>query len=277
MDHNDSITFSISQVAKMLGVVPGTIRNWEKAGLISVKRSDSNYRIFTVDDLATLRRVKEYSIDKHMGAQAIKLLLGGGEGSSDFEESIRQQAEKQYSKRLTSEKWRELRKQKGYTLEEVSHGVGISVAHLSKLENGGNVSLELLRDLAHFYGESPLYFLEPVRDEKHLVEKGSGDPLDLNGDPGIDMHSLVAMRDHIMYPVLCEVQPGSGNKSPHTHNGEEFIYMFSGTLELRINDGPPYVLHAGDSFYYRGSDLHSWWNPSRRKAKFLWIHSSVAK
>ena len=91
------------------------------------------------------------------------------------------------------------------------------------------------------------------------------------------MHSLVAMREHVMYPVLCEVQPGSGNKLPHTHNGEEFIYMFSGTLELQLNDDPSYVLHAGDSFYYRGSDLHSWWNPSRRKAKFLWIHSSVAK
>ena len=220
MDHNDNITFSISQVANMLGVVPGTIRNWEKAGLITVKRSDSNYRIFTVDDLATLRRVKEYSIDKHMGAHAIKLLLGGGEGASDFEDSIRQQAEKQYSKKLTSEKWRELRKQKGYTLEEVSRSVGISVAHLSKLENGGNVSLKLLRDLAHFYGESPLYFLEPVRDEKHLVEKGGGDPLDVNGDPGIDMHSLVAMREHVMYPVLSEVQPGSGNKMPqgvHLH------------------------------------------------------------
>lgn len=278
MDHSDCITFSISQVAKMLGVVPGTIRNWEKAGLITVKRSSSNYRIFTVDDLATLRRVKEYSIDKHMGAHAIKLLLGGGgEGGSDFEESIRQQAEKLYSKKLMSEKWRELRKQKGYTLEDVSRSVGISVAHLSKLENGGNVSLKLLRDLAHFYGESPLYFLEPVREERHLVEKGGGDPLDLNGDPGIDMLSLVAMREHVMYPVLCEVQPGSGNKTPHAHNGEEFIYMFSGTLEVLLNDDPPYILRPGDAFYYRGSDLHSWWNPSRRKARFLWIHSSVAK
>ena len=278
MDHNDNITFSISQVAKMLGVVPGTIRNWEKAGLISVRRSDSNYRIFTVDDLATLRRIREYSVDKHLGAHAIKLLLGsGGEGGSDFEDSIRQQAEKQYSKKLMSEKWRELRRQKGYTLEDVSRQVGISTAHLSKLENGGNASLQLLRDLAHFYGESPLYFLEPVREERHLVEKDGGDPLDLNGDPGIEMHSLVAMREHVMYPVLCEVQPGSGNKTPHTHNGEEFIFMFSGTLEVHLNEDAPYVLHAGDSFYYRGSDLHSWWNPSRRKARFLWVHSSVAK
>lgn len=278
IDHNDNITFSISQVAKMLGVVPGTIRNWEKNGLISVRRSDSNYRTFTVDDLATLRKVKEYSIDKHMGAHAIKLLLGAADGgSSELEDSVRQSKEQQYSKKLMSEKWREIRKMQGYTLEEVSRAVGISVAHLSKLENGGNVSLELLRDLAHFYQESPLYFLEPAPEEKHLVAKNEGDPLDLNGDPGIEMQSLSAMREHVMYPVLCEVQPGSGNKTPHTHNGEEFIYMLSGSLELCLNDDPHYLLRAGDSFYYRGSDLHSWWNPAKKKAKFLWIHSSVSK
>lgn len=279
MDQNDSLTFSINQVAKMLGVVPGTIRNWEKAGLITVKRSDNNYRIFTVDDLAVLHRVKEYSIDKHMGAHAIKLLIGGnGEGTSAIVDSIRQQAEKQYSKQLLSEKWREIRKQKGYTLEDVSRMVGISVAHLSKLENGGNVSLELLRDLAHFYGESPLYFLEPVQEEKRLVQKNDGEPLDLNGDPGISMRSLASLREHVMYPVLCEVQPGSGNRAPHTHNGEEFIYMFSGVLEVHLNDESPYILHQGDSLYYRGSDLHSWWNPSNRTAaKFIWVHSSVAK
>ena len=278
MDHNDSLAFTINQVAEMLGVVPGTIRNWEKAGLISIKRSDNNYRIFTVDDLAVLRRVKEYSIDKHMGAQAIKLLLGGsGEGTSVIVDSIRQQSEKQYSKQLLSEKWREIRKQKGYTLEDVSRMVGISVAHLSKLENGGNVSLKLMNDLAHFYGESPLYFLEPVQEEKHQVLKNEGETLDLNGDPGISMHSLVALREHVMYPVLCEVQPGSGNRAPHTHNGEEFIYMFSGVLEVHLNDESPYILRPGDSFYYCGSDLHSWWNPSRKTAKFLWVHSSVAK
>ena len=59
MDHDDNLTFSVSQVAKMLGVVPGTIRNWEKCGIITVKRSKNNYRIFTLDDLTTLRKVKE--------------------------------------------------------------------------------------------------------------------------------------------------------------------------------------------------------------------------
>ncbi|MBQ6464909.1 MAG: helix-turn-helix domain-containing protein [Oscillospiraceae bacterium] len=278
MDHTDNLTFSISQVAKMLGVVPGTIRNWEKCGLISVKRSENNYRMFTLNDLNKLRKVKEYSVDRHMGAHAIRVLLGSGDDNeSELEDSVRQKRERQVSKKLMSEKWREIRKEQGYTLEEVSRAVGISVAHLSKLENGGNVSLELLRDLAHFYGKSPLYFLEPSSEETYLVRRNEGDELDVNGDPGIEMHSLCAMREHVMYPVLCEVEPGSGNKTPHTHNGEEFIHMFSGMLEVHLKDEQPYVLRSGDSFYYKGGDQHWWWNPGKRPARFLWVHSSVSK
>ena len=278
MDPNDNLTFSISQVAKTLGVVPGTIRNWEKSGLITVKRSENNYRVFSPDDLDKLKKVKEYSVDKHMGAHAIRVLLGTGEESgSELEDSVRQQKEKNYSKKLMSEKWREIRKQQGYTLEEVSRAVGISVAHLSKLENGGNVSLKILRDLAHFYGKSPLYFLEPTVEENFLVRRNEGDALDVNGDPGIEMRSLCAIREHVMYPVLCEVEPGSGNKTPHTHNGEEFIHMFSGTLEIHLFEDQVYLLRAGDSFYYKGADLHSWWNSGKRTARFLWVHSSVSK
>ena len=34
--------------------------------------------------------------------------------------------------------------------------------------------------------------------------------------------SLITMQKHMMYPVLCTVEPGYGNLTPHTHNGEEF-------------------------------------------------------
>ena len=276
MNHEDKVTFTINQVAKILGVVPATIRNWEKNGMISSKRSASNYRIFTLDDIETLKKIKEYSVDKHMGTQAIKMLLPSP-GTSALESYVQQQKEVFYSKKLISEKWRQIRKQQGYTLEEVSRAVGISVAHLSKLENGGNISLDMLNKLAHFYRESPLYFMEPAAQENRLVRKGCGEPIQLKSDPGLEMYSLIAMREHTMYPVLCMVEPGCGNLTPHTHNGEELIYMLSGVVEVRLNDDPPYILHPGDTFFYRGSDVHSWQNISPKPAQFLWIHSSISK
>ena len=173
MDKNDNLTFSISQVAEMLGVVPGTIRNWEKSGLIAAKRSDSNYRVFTVDDIAKLRKIREYSIDKHMGAHAIKVLMGtAGESGSELEESVHQSREKHYSKKLLSEKWREIRKMQGYTLEEVSREVGISVAHLSKLENGGNVSLQLMRDLSFLHAHDVIH-RDIAPDNVKVLEDGT--------------------------------------------------------------------------------------------------------
>ena len=198
-------------------------------------------------------------------------------GTSALESYVQQQKEVFYSKKLISEKWRQIRKQQGYTLEEVSRAVGISVAHLSKLENGGNISLDMLNKLAHFYRESPLYFMEPAAQENRLVRKGCGEPIQLKSDPGLEMYSLIAMREHTMYPVLCVVEPGCGNLTPHTHNGEELIYMLSGVVEVRLNDDPPYILHPGDTFFYRGSDVHSWQNISPKPAQLLWIHSSISK
>ena len=279
MNCDDNITFTINQVAKILGVVPATIRNWEKNGLIAVRRSPSNYRVFTLDDIETLKKIKEYSVEKHMGIHAIKMLLPscGDSGIDDIELYVKQQKEGYYSKKLISEKWREIRKQQGYTLEEVSKAVGISVAHLSNLENGGNISLDLMNKLAHFYRESPLYFMQPAPQESHLVRKGCGDPIQLKNDPGLEMISLIAMREHMMYPVLCTVEPGCGNLTPHTHNGEELIYMLTGVVEIKRTDEPPYILHPGDTFYYRGSDLHCWQNISPKNAKLLWIHSALSK
>ncbi len=276
MDTNDNITFTIHQVAKMLGISPTTIRNWEKKGLIVSRRSSNNYRIFTIDDIELLKKVKEYSIDKHMGTHAIKMLLPVS-SDTDIESYVEQQKENYYSQKLISEKWREIRKQQGYTLEEVSRAVGISVAHLSKLENGGNVSLDMMNRLAHFYRESPLYFMNSSQEEKRLVRKGTGEPIQLKNDPGLEMYSLVSMQEHVMYPVLCFVEPGCGNLTPHTHNGEELIYLLSGVLEIHINDEKPYIMHPGDSFYYRGSDKHSWQNISTKPAKLLWVHSSLSR
>ncbi|MBR0373215.1 MAG: helix-turn-helix domain-containing protein [Mogibacterium sp.] len=277
MNHNDKIYFHIDQVARMIGVTPVTIRNWEKKGLIKISRSPSNYRVFTPDDIETLKKIKTYSIDGRMSAQAIRMLLpAAGDNVVDVEDYVEKQKETFYSRKLISEKWREIRKQKGYTLEEVSQAVGISAAHLSNLENGGNVSLDLLNKLAHFYGENPLYFLEPSGTDTHLVRKGRGEAIQLKNDPGLEMHSLVSMREHVMYPVLCTVQPGCGNLTSHRHNGEEMVYILSGTFEFILNDNEVYTLRAGDTFYYKGSEMHSWKNVSGRPAKLLWVHSSLS-
>lgn len=277
-NYEDSVTITINQVAKILGVVPATIRNWEKNGLICAKRSQSNYRIFTPSDVEQLIKIRDLSRGKHMSAEAIKLMLNTeGEGVSELENIIEKQKETRLPRKLMSEKWREIRLRQGYTLKEVSEATGISTAHLSNLEKGGNVSLDLMGRLAAFYRESPVGFIAQPLRETRLVRAGAREPIRLKKDIGVQMSSLVSMKEHVMYPVLCTVEPGCGSPSPHSHNGEEFIYLLSGALEYRIEGEEPYTIHPGDSFYYKGSEKHSWQNVSTEPAKLIWVHSALAK
>lgn len=280
MNYDDQITFTINQVAKNLGVSPATIRNWEKSGLFSAKRSSNNYRVFTPGDVEMLNKIKEYSLDMHLTADAIKIVLGAEHDQvSELEDFIDKQKEKDsmFSKKLLSEKWREIRTQQGYTLAEVSDATGISIAHLSTLENGGNVSLDIMNKLALFYRENPILFMTPPSTDEHLVRKGEGDSFQLRNDPGISMESLVSMREHVMYPVLCTVEPGCGSMNPHSHNGEEFIYLISGVLEYKIEGQDPFIIHPGDSFYHKGGEVHCWQNISTKPAILLWVHSALSK
>ena len=72
VDTEDGIYFNINHVAKTLDIVPATIRNWEKAGLFTAKRRGNNYRVFDINDIALLRRIKKYSVEENMSMSLIK-------------------------------------------------------------------------------------------------------------------------------------------------------------------------------------------------------------
>lgn len=63
----DQVTFSIYEVAEQIGVVPATIRNWEKQGIFTSKRTPNGYRIFDFHAIEYLKKIKQYSKDENMG------------------------------------------------------------------------------------------------------------------------------------------------------------------------------------------------------------------
>jgi len=56
---------------------------------------------------------------------------------------------------------------------------------------------------------------------------------------------------------------------PHTHPGEEIIYVLSGQLEYRVGDGAPTTLHAGDVLFVPRGIVHSARNTGRGAASEL--------
>lgn len=269
LNSDNNILFNINEVAEMIGVVPATIRNWEENNLIKPKRKDNNYRGFDFDDIEKLKQIKYYSKDKNYSIEYIKKLFKA-EGSNRSSKSS-------YSKRILGKNWKAKREDAGLSLNEVSEKVNISPSYLSQIENANaNPSLDLLKKLAEFYGESLLTFIKNEKENRDRVLNEDNTEGINPSLPGVIVKSLVNKSPNILDPMIFIVEPGKGDPEKHTHNGEEFIYVLSGEIKVSLNEDEVYILNEGDSIYFKSYEKHCWINNSKTdKAKLLWVHSVI--
>jgi len=57
-----------------------------------------------------------------------------------------------------------------------------------------------------------------------------------------------------MEPFIVTLEP-SVEEEPSTHDGQEFIYVLQGSMEVRL-DKEIHILEAGDSIYYDSTVPH---------------------
>ncbi len=82
-------------------------------------------------------------------------------------------------------------------------------------------------------------------------------------------HSLAANKaDRHMEPFLIDVQPHSGEAVLSTHEGEEFIFVLEGSIELAYGK-ETHRVEAGDSIYYDSIVPHHLHAAGDRTAKIL--------
>lgn len=82
-------------------------------------------------------------------------------------------------------------------------------------------------------------------------------------------HSLAANKaDRHMEPFLIDVQPHQGEAVLSTHEGEEFIYVLEGEIELSYGK-ESYKVAAGDSIYYDSIVPHHLHAAGNTTAKIL--------
>lgn len=92
----------------------------------------------------------------------------------------------------------------------------------------------------------------------------------LGGDkPELAFHSLAANKaDRHMEPFLIDVKPHVGAAVLSTHEGEEFIFVMDGEIEIAYGKDV-YHLAAGDSIYYDSIVPHHLHAKGDREAKIL--------
>jgi DNA-binding transcriptional MerR regulator len=270
LTESDEIFLSIQEAAREIGVVPATIRNWERQGILSSKRAENGYRVFDYQDMTRLRSLVQFSKQHKMSILAAYRVLQGNQPA----EAPELPRENIASSALKSEKWKKCRLERGFVLEDVARAINISPSYLYKIENEQtNVSLDILQRLADFYGENLLYYIADSQTEKHFVKKSAGETIDI-GLEGVSVKALIGLSKINLSAMLYTVAPNRGRTHPQSHHGDEFLYILSGKIHFTLAN-TKYVLSAGDSFSFHSQDPHIWFNHEKKEARILWVYVPV--
>lgn len=164
------------------------------------------------------------------------------------------------------ERLRDLRQSRDLTLKQVSDETGLSLSFLSLIERDKvSISVDNLEHLTRYYGIRLVNLFQDMQDSSILVthqaqiEKQMG-----NIQPGRSNFALLAFRSGArMEPLLIQIGPGHGDKQFRTLEGDMFLYVLDGTINLISERGEEILLSNGDSAYYCGFPGHRIENASQ--------------
>lgn len=260
--------YKIAQVSKILGVSPSSLRTWEQVGLIRPVRSQGRYRLYTSEDLASARRILHLRKDKGLNLAGVAHLLSTTETASRKKPRLRKNQTTSVSEHLL-----ELRRRQGYTLAEVARQAGLSISFLSAIERGrAKPSIAALQRLAVMYRTNVLSMFGAEDESKvHRLVRPS-DRKVLRPEPGVQMELLVLGKSQ-MEPHIFRIAPGVSSGGSYHHEGEEFIHVLKGSLEVWLDEVERYVLVAGDTLHFESTHAHRWKSLSNEETVLLWVNT----
>ncbi|MET9044159.1 MULTISPECIES: helix-turn-helix domain-containing protein [unclassified Streptomyces] len=165
---------------------------------------------------------------------------------------------------------RALRRRASLTLEAAARSAGLSPAHLSRLETGQRQpSLPMLLALARIYGTTVSELLgETVADQEAVVRASDMEPTRAGGwtywQAGAPGRGMQALRVHVPH--------GAQGDIVRVHPGEEWLYVLSGRLRLRLGD-TTHVLATGDSAHFDSLTPHRIAAADHGGTDLLFVHT----
>ena len=183
------------------------------------------------------------------------------------------------------EKIKLLREKKKLTLPDLAQKSGFSSAVLSQIENhmispplGTIIKLAKALEVepGYFFKEKPKSPYVIVRkDERVSVSRVASKE---GVSYGYSYESLGAdKKDRKMEPFIVTLDPETVKKpAQSTHDGEEFIFVLEGEMEVTLGDHSD-VLTAGDSIYYSSTIPHRVGAKGNAPAKILAVLYTGAK
>jgi transcriptional regulator with XRE-family HTH domain len=170
---------------------------------------------------------------------------------------------------------RRLRAERGWRLEDLAERTGLSKAYLSRLESGERQpSLGALSGVARAYGVSFSSLFEPepeagnraiVRASDDLVQRGRG-----------LLYANLSSKSWTfnMQPLRIIVPAEREEDVAYQHEGEQWLYVLSGRLSLKIAD-EEFVLESGDAAHFDAEVSHHLGALEGRDAEIILVACTV--
>jgi transcriptional regulator with XRE-family HTH domain len=158
---------------------------------------------------------------------------------------------------------RRLRRQRGWTLAQLSENTGLAISTLSKVENNqisltyhnlAKLAAGMNLDLADFFAPEIMGNRTPRRI---LCRRGHGQ---MHESANYAHEYLCAeLPRRRMVPLCTRVKARSVSEFGDfiEHPGEEFIFVLEGAIDIYLGSDDPVRLRAGDSFYFDGRAGHA--------------------
>jgi len=158
---------------------------------------------------------------------------------------------------------KEARESRGLSLFDIYLRTDIQTDQLSRIEKGEiHPPLGTVIKLAKALDKKIDYFISGEEGATFTIVRKENREVTSRFDSGREKHygyeyeSLAPLKtDRYMEPFLVTLEPSETDEERSTHDGQEFIFVLQGEMEVRLGDSS-HILKAGDSIYYESTVPH---------------------
>jgi transcriptional regulator with XRE-family HTH domain len=162
---------------------------------------------------------------------------------------------------------RAARRARGLSLAEAAKVSGISSSFLGLVERGQNdITLGRLLRLAEVYGVGITDLVPGALRDTAVVRRREQAPFYRLAE-GMEMY-LLTPEGGTLIGTLGVFEPGTESSDVSSHEGEEFIHVLDGSLEVDVGD-ERLTLEEGDTVLFAAARPHKIRNPGKARARAL--------
>jgi len=166
-------------------------------------------------------------------------------------------------------KIKDLRIAKALTQEELADRAELTKGFISQLENNlTSPSIATLMDILQCLGTDLKNFFDDDEDNQVVFSKEDYFEKEDSELKNMIQWIIPNAQKNLMEPILITLEEGGSTYPDNPHEGEEFGYVLSGSVEIHIGN----KLHKakkGESFYYEAKYEH--YISSKKGAKIIWV------